>query len=240
MQPTQHFPPYPVPPPTAQNPVPGSRMNRKPWGLIITVIILILLLIASVGYGMWVTASRLEYKNKSDKITAEAVAIAVQNESTKKDNEFLEREKNPLKTYQGSEAFGSIKITYPKTWGAYVVETDRTATPIDGYFHPNYVPGAQRGVAFALRVQVVNTPYDQEMKQFEAKTKAGKLTVTPYVAKNVPGVTGARVEGEINTGQKDTMVLLPLRDKTIKIYTESQDFVGDFNNYVLSNLKFVP
>jgi len=36
------------------------------------------------------------------------------------------------------------------------------------------------------------------------------------------------------------MILLPLRDKTLKISTESQQFVGDFDNIILANLKFVP
>jgi hypothetical protein len=53
-------------------------------------------------------------------------------------------------------------------------------------------------------------------------------------------VVGSRIDGEINLGQKDSMILLPVRDKTIKISTESQEFMGDFNDIVLANLKFVP
>lgn len=239
MQPNQPYPQYPIPP---QRPGPPLRAHsaRHSWGHIITVTLLILMLIGSVSFGAWAYTSRQEYKDKSDKLTARAVAIAVQQESTRKDSEFIEKEKNPLKIYKGSEAYGSVSISYPKTWAAYVVETDRTAAPIDGYFHPNFVPAAQKDLAYALRVQVTNLPYEQEMKQFEAKVKAGKVTVAPYTAKNVPSITGARVEGEIATGQKASMVLLPLRDKTIKIYTESQQFVGDFNNFVLTNLTFVP
>lgn len=200
----------------------------------------VVLFIAAASFGIWAYGSRQDYKQNTDKKIAAAVEVAVQEESTRKDNEFVEKEKSPLKTYQGAAAYGSLGISYPKTWSAYVVETDKGNTPIDGYFHPNFVPGLQSQTAFALRVQVSNQSYDQEMKQFESKVKSGAVAVTPYISKNVPTVTGARVDGEINQGQKNSMVLLPIRDKTIKISTESQQFLSDFNDIVLANLKFVP
>ena len=241
MQSSQQFQPY------AAGPTPGSGIapfkppkTYRPWFLIIALAIASVLLLGFIGFGVWAFTSRQDYKNNSDQKSAKAVAIAVQNESSKKDNEFVEKEKNPLKTYVGPEAYGSVSISYPKTWGAYVVQTDRASVPVDGYFHPNFVPGLQSGTAYALRVQIMSQSYDQEMKQFDSKVKSGKVSVAPFVAKSVPGVTGARVEGEINTGQKDYMILLPLRDKTLKISTESQQFVGDFDNIILANLKFVP
>jgi len=55
---------------------------------------------------------------------------------------------------------------------------------------------------------------------------------------------GTRLDGAINqtqTGaQNGSLVVIKIRDKTLKIYTESTDFVGDFNNVILSNLTFVP
>ena len=241
MDPVQQYPMNVPSSPSAQGIAPFKPpKTHRPWVLLISLATMTFLLLAFIVFSIWAFTSRLDYKTNSDKNASDAVAIAVQKESTRKDSEFLEKEKNPLKTYQGPEAYGSISISYPKTWGAYVVQTDRAALPVDGYFHPNYVPGVQSGTAFALRVQITNVAYDQEMKQFDGKVKSGKLVVSPFTAKNVPGVTGARVEGEINTGQKDYMILVPLRDKTLKISTESQQFVGDFDNIILANLKFVP
>ncbi len=238
-QTNQPFQPYPTP---AGHPaqMPAKHKKAGSLGLIVALVLFILLFLGAASFGLWAYASRQDYKANSDQKSAKAVEIAIQQESTRKDNEFLEKEKNPLKTYQGPAAYGSLSINYPKTWGAYVVEADRAAMPVDGYFHPNFVPGVQSQTAFALRVQVSSQSYEQEMKQFDGKVKSGKVTVTPFVAKNVPGVTGARVDGEINQGQKNSMILLPIRDKTIKISTESQQFIGDFNNIILANLKFVP
>lgn len=241
-QTNQPFQPYPVTPNLAPNPGPVSANSKHhhSLGLIIALVVTTLLLLSAIGFGVWAFMSRQEYKDHSDKLSDKAVAIAVQQESTKKDTEFVEKEKFPLKKYLGPEAFGSVSISYPKTWGAYVEQADRASIPVNGYFHPNFVPGMQSGTAFALRIQVTNQTYESELKQFESKVKSGKVKVTPFTAKNVPNAVGARVDGEINNGQKDSMVLLPLRDKTLKISSESPDFAGDFDKIILENLKFVP
>jgi hypothetical protein len=243
MPPNQPYQPY-APPQGAMPPNPGMMPPRsaktRPWGLIVPLVVSIVLFIAALGFGVWAFAGRADYKNNSDKKAADAVAIAVQQESTRKDKEFVEKEKNPLKKYLGPAAFGTLDISYPKTWAAFVTETDKGSTPVDGYFHPNFVPGLQSGTAFALRVAVTSQSYDQEMKQFESKVKSGKVRISAFAAKNVAGVTGSRVDGEINAGQQGTMILLPLRDRTIKLSTESQQFMNDFNTIILENLKFVP
>ena len=242
MDPNQQYQQYaqpPVSPPGEMMPA-NSAKSHHSLGLIIALVLFVLLFLGAAGFGFWAFNGRQQYKNESDKITAKAVAVAKQEEATKKDNEFTEKEKYPLKTYEGPDTYGGLDIVYPKTWSAYVVQADRTATPVDGYFHPGHVPGIQSGTAFALRVQVTSQSYEQEMRQFEGKVKGGKVKVTAYSPKNVGGVAGSRVEGEINNGQKNTMVLLPLRDKTIKISTESPQFLGDFEKIILENLKFIP
>ncbi len=240
MNPDQQYQQYAQPPGMPPLMPANSAKRHHPWGLIISLILFILLFLAATGFGLWAFTGRQQYKNDSDKISAKAVEAAIQQEDSKKDNEFTEKEKNPLKSYQGPETYGSLDISYPKTWAAYIIQTDRATIPVDGYLHPNYVPGVGSGTAYALRVQVTSQSYEQEMKQFEGKVKAGKVTVSAYAPKNVSGVSGSRVDGEINTGQKDSMVVLPLRDKTIKISTESQEFVKDFDTIILANLKFVP
>lgn len=228
---------YPMPPGMPNTPLPRPhRFNR----LIIPVILLTLLLLATLVFAIWAFAGRQDYKNNVDPKINAAVTVAVQNESSRKDNEFLEREKNPLKTYRGPDTYGSIVLKYPKTWSAYVIEKDQSSTPIEGFLHPGYVPDALGKTAFALRVQVVNRPYDQELKSFDSKAKSGKVKVSPYKAKNVPNATGARVVGEVTTGEESTMVLLPLRDKTLKIWTESTKFTKDLDTIILANLTFVP
>jgi hypothetical protein len=218
----------------------SQQRGHHAWGLLITIIVISVLLIAALAFGIWAFMGRQDYKNNSDKKVTNAVAIAIQKEDSKKDSEFVDKEKYPYKSYLGPDTWGSVNISYPKTWGAYVIQQDQSGTPIDAYFHPNFVPGTQSGTNYALRVQVINQTYDAAMKQLEGKVKGGKVTVSPFVPKNVANITGSRVTGEINSGQQDVMVLLPLRDKTVKLWTEAPQFVSDFDNIILAGFKYTP
>jgi hypothetical protein len=209
-------------------------------GWIIAISVTAFLLLAAIGFGIWAYTERDTYKTKSDEIVKREVDLAVQKNTSEKEKEFTEREKNPFKKYNSPSQFGSVSVTYPKTWAAFVTEKDNAQTHVDGYFHPNFVPGIDSGTSFALRIEVVNQSYDSQMKLLEAKVKSGKVKVTPFRAAKVPQVLGARIDGEINNGQKDSMVMFPIRDKTLKVYTETEQFLKDFNDIILPNLVFVP
>jgi len=196
--------------------------------------------IVTLGFAAWAYLGRQDLKNNVDKKAETIATAAVEKAKADKDKEFAQREKEPLKTYKGSAAFGSISIKFPKTWSAFVSETNTGSLPIDGKFHPDFVPAEQSGTIFALRVQVKAASYDGELKQFDSAAKEGKVKVSPFRAANVKDVLGARIDGEIISQKRGAMILLPLRDKTLKIWVESEQFVGDFNNLILPNLFFIP
>ena len=132
---------------------------------------------------------------------------------------------------------------YPKTWSAFITEannTTGTTTPIDGYMHPSFVPGLQSGTNYALRIRIVAKAYADDLKQFDSLVKKGTVKVSAYQLPKVPSVTGSRVDGEIVKGQKASMVLLPLRDKTIEISTQTSEFLNDFDTIILPNFTFAP
>lgn len=217
----------------------AHQNHSKPVGLIVGLVLSILFAIGMGLFASWAYSQMMDYKNNSDKKSAAAVEVAVKKESDRKDSEFIDKEKQPYKTYKSPDATGAIKVTYPKTWSGYVEETGDN-TPVEAYWHPNVVPGLQSGTAYALRLTVDNKSYADYMQTFDSQVKAGKVKVAPYVPKNVANVTGSRVSGEISQGKNVTMIVLPLRDKTILLYTESPDFVSDFDNIVLANLNFTP
>ena len=208
--------------------------------LVILLVIVCLLLIGAIAFGVWAFGERSTYKNESDKIVASEVEKAKQDVSKTKEAEFAEKEKSPNQEYKGPDAFGSVQVLYPKTWSAFVTETDKSSTPVDGYFHPNYVPGIQSGTAIALRLKVVDSAYATELKKFDSLVKSNKVKVSAIVAEKVPSVTGARIDGEIVTGKQGSLVMFPLRDKTLVLSTEAQQFVEDFNKIILPNLSFSP
>ena len=208
--------------------------------LLIAFTIVLILLFGTASFAIWAFMSRQDFKNNVDQKIAAAVTVAQQQTSTQKDNQFAQSEKLPLKDYNGPSTYGSLDIKYPKTWSAYVTVSDQASTPIDGYFQPNYVPGIQSGAAFALRIQVVSDSYSQELSQFSDLVTSGAVTVSAYRAPKVPGTLGSRVDGQIEQNLQGSMVLFPLRDKTLKIWTEAPQFESDFNNNILPNLVFSP
>lgn len=208
--------------------------------LLIPLILVTLLLFAVGGFALWSFNSRQEYKNETDKIVATQVEIAKKETATEKDNEFTEKEKQPLKNYQGPSSLGSVLVKYPKTWSGYVDDTGKSSAPLDGYFHPTTVPGVQSGTAYALRVQVVDKSFSDEVRTYDSQVKAGRARASSYSNKNIPGVVGMKIEGEIASKQQGIVILMPLRDKTVKIYTESDQFYNDFNNNILPNFSFTP
>lgn len=229
----------PQQPTYAGMPVGEPKKGMNP--LLIPLIIAVVLLLGVIGFAVWAFMSRQDYKNNVTPKIAAAVKIAQKNTSDTKDKEFLEKEKNPLREYRADQSAGNLSIVFPKTWSAFITEASNGDTLIDGYMHPGFVPGMQSGTDFALRVKVISRPYDQELKQFESKAKAGKVTIEPYSPpKMSEDVVGVRITGEINAGQQDSMVLFPIRDKTIQISTESENFLNDFDEIVLANLTFTP
>lgn len=242
MQPQQPFTPQYQMPPQQGMPVAASQMKKHHTSLWLGIAlgVVSIALIGVLVFALSASSERDEYKNDAQKKINAAVGVAIKAEAEKKDKQFAETEKNPLKKYTGPSAFGSLDISYPKTWSAFVTQEDRGSTPIEAYFHPDFVPGLQSGTAFALRVRLTSQAYAQELKQFDGKARSGKVKISAYVPKNVSGVSGSRIEGEINTGQKSYMIMLPLRDKTLKIWTESPSFLNDFDSIILENLKFSP
>lgn len=207
--------------------------------LLVALIFVSLMFFGALGFGYWAYAQRTDYKDNVDEKVNTAVEVAKKETATEKDNEFIQREKQPLKEYAGPSSFGSLSVKYPKTWSAFVDETG-SSTSVDGYFHPNFVPNPKGGTTFALRLQISNATYAEEIKKFDSAVKNGDARAKPYKPVNVDNVIGTQIIGKIDTKKSGVMILLPLRDKTIKIWTEDSQFVPDFENNVLKNFTFSP
>lgn len=207
--------------------------------VIVSMVLLSLFLIGALGFGGWAFMSRQDYKKNVDAKIKVAVAKNTKEVQLKDAADFAEAAKQPLKTYVGPDAYGSVNIQYPKTWSAYVVTTG--GQPLDAYFNPDFVPSStdQKSV-FALRVQIVSSTYSQTLTQFQGLQKQGKVTVAPYALPKTPTQVGVRVDGQLTPTKQGSMVVLPVRDKTLKLWIESNQFTNDFNTIILPNASFSP
>lgn len=213
----------------------NNKLNQKGYfnPLIIP---LVLAVVATVVFGIMASSYYSKYVDQRDtnqpKIDS-AVEAAKTAQKAELEKEFFEREKIPNVTYTSPPEFGSVKVTHAKTWSRYVVR--RGDGEINFYAHPSYV--MSDGVNHALRMSVVPNDFASEMREYDALVKKGDLKARSVKAS---GVNGTRLDGFFKKDLEGSMVVFPLRDKTLRVWTESKTFRGDFDNTVLKKLTFVP
>jgi hypothetical protein len=211
--------------------------------LLVPLILSVVLLIAAIAGGIWAYGERQDYKDNVEKKVATAVTSAKAQTQAADAIKYAEEAKNPLKTHVGLPAFGSVTVVYPKTWSGYVIETGKGNTPLSNYYHPDVVPGsggAETDIAYALRIQIVEQPYDQVLNSFNSQVTGKKVTVAPYTLPKVPNTIGSRIDGQITQKKQGSMIILPLRNLTLQIWTESSTYMKDFDEIILPNISFQP
>ncbi len=152
------------------------------------------------------------------------------------DNEFIQKEKEPLKTYRGPSQYGSLSFRYPKTWSVYANEQADKLTVL---MQPDIV-SSNDDTPYSLHVEVMTTPYEQVINNLDNDIKQGKVRAAAFSLAKVPNVLGLRVDGQITQDKTGSAIYLPLRDSTILISSEAPDKVPDLNNTILPTFQFVP
>lgn len=160
---------------------------------------------------------------------------------------LLRRKKSLLTSYISPAVYGSVGLNYPKIWNAAISESTDNIVTVNAFFQPKIISipsltdsSGKNSVSFALRMQLLKTSYSSVVGNFAALSSSGKIKVTPFRAALVPSVMGVRLDGEIFPGKQSSMVILPLRDKTIQVWTESEQYLSDFNDSILPSLTFLP
>lgn len=204
--------------------------------LIIPLVMSVVLVIGLTVFGIWAYMQYVDNRDNVAEKVAEAVADAKVAQQEELEIAFAEREKLPTRTYISPGAIGSVRITYPKTWSVYADEREKGAQPLNAYFHPKYIP-ANDDTAYAARLTVENSAYDREVDEFKSKIEKGTVKAKPIKVSDIPGV---RLDGNIFREFNGTMVIFPLRDKTIKVWTQADTFQKDFDSIILANLSFEP
>lgn len=204
--------------------------------LLIPLIMSSVLLLFAVGFSAWAFVGRRDYKNNSDQKAETAATVAAERAKTEKDNEFVQKEKEPLKSYTGPSQYGSISMKYPKTWSAYAQEDQNMLTLL---MQPDVV-SSNKETPYSLKVEVIEQPYAQVITAKDNDVKQGKIKASAFSLAKVPGVLGLRVDGQLSQQKSGTAIYLPLRDSTIVISSESPDKVADLNNIILPNFEFSP
>lgn len=218
--------------------MPSFQLPKQKHSFVLPIILGLLLV--SLVFAVWAFFAMSDYKNNSDKKSAQAVTKALAEQKSTLDAEYAEKEKSPYETYQASSEFGSLKLTYPKVWEMYVdAKVSGGSSTLEGYAHPNYVPSVNSDTSYALRYQVVNQDYVSVLKTFDSSNKTSKTSVSAFIPEKVPTAKGSKVVGEIASKKTGVMYVLQLRDKTIKIWTESNIYAKDLET-IINSLTYTP
>lgn len=213
----------------------GGSINILLMAFIGVCIVLVVSLVFDFSY----YSKANKYKNDANTLIAQAVAIAEAKQATQLDNQFKVESENPFISYTGPSQYGSVYVSYPKDWSAYV--DTNGSNPLDAYFNPGVVPSVGvSGSVFALRLQINSNTYSQQLQQYTAQQQSSNLSITPYQLRKVPQVTGVLIQGQIEPNKTGDLVMFPDRTNTLELWTESTNYNSIFLNQILPNVTFQP
>jgi len=215
------------------------RKLNQSGSLLLPLVIFIVLFLGAAGFGGWAFMSRQDYKNNSDDKAAVAAKKAADAEAVKKEAEFAEELKKPVKSFTGPETYGSLSFNFPKSWNEYIGAPSNSLA-VNNYFSPDYIPDIGSKALFALRVQISDSSYTSLVKTYEGAAKSGSAKVDVFIPAKVPSVKGTIITGAIKDKTQGVKVILPLRDKSIIFWTEGTDYTNDFMNTVLPSITYSP
>lgn len=217
---------------------PGSGIpvdNRR--NVIETVILVIVSLIAVTFIGLFIW-KYLEWDNVKTDVDGQidaAIAVAVSENTTTLENEFVEREKYPYKSFMGPADYGSVSFEYPKTWNLYVAKDASNGGNYEAYFNPGEVLPVSATTINALRFTIQDKAFDNVAKTYESSVKSGKLAM---VTRNIGGVVANVYEGDITNNIRGIVTIFKVRDKTVVIQTDSELFKDEYYK-LLDTVSFV-
>lgn len=204
--------------------------------LLIPLVVSIILLIGVAGFGIWSYTNYVDAKKVEQAEIDESVKAAEAKLTEDLEVEFAEREKQPTRTYTSPQSSGSVKLVYPKTWSVYSIENEQKGQ-VETFMNPQYVRDINDDSPVALKMTIDNTDYAKEAEAFGPQATEGTVKIKTIT---VAGTTGLRIDGNVNKEFDGAMVMFPLRDKTLKIWTENNAYINDFNDIVIKNLTFSP
>lgn len=234
---------------TAPSMVAGRPMIQQPQnlppvykdnsGLIKTVVIIIISLVAVtfIGLFIWIFLQYSEISTDVDGQIAVAVAKAKDEQAAQLEAEFAEREKLPYKTFSGPVDYGQLTFDYPKTWSVYVAADAATGGDYQAFFNPTQVNTVAKDTINALRLTIRDDSFDDVASEYQKfmDRKDSNLTMQ---AVTIGDISANRYTGTIpNTDLNGIIVIFKIRDKTAVFQTDTSLFEQDFNT-LLQTISF--
>ncbi|MBR2994091.1 hypothetical protein IKF43_01700 [Candidatus Saccharibacteria bacterium] len=209
----------------------------------IAIIIVSLIAVAFIGLFIWMFVQYKDIQTDVEGQISVAAAEARDEQATKMEAEFLEREKYPYKTFSGPADYGQLTFEYPKTWSVYVAAAATNGGDFNAYFNPIQVDAVGKETINALRVTIRNKSFDDVVAEYQKamdRKDSGLTVESVTIGKTEDGsaITANRYTGKIpNTELNGIIVIFKIRDKTAILQTDSVLFQEDFDK-LLTTVEF--
>lgn len=219
--------------------VPVEKKDHSSLIFIIIIVFLSILMVTFFGLFIWKLMDYNEISTDVEGQISVAVAAAMDEQSMKDEQEFLEREKNPNRAFSGPADYGQLSFSYPKTWSVYIDSDASKGGDFKAYFNPIQVNTVSSNTVNALRVSILTKDFESTAAYYEkyVNRKDSDLKMEAFTLESA-GVTANKYTGTIpDTELKGIVVIFKIRDKTAVIQTDSTFFEADYNA-VLSSIQF--
>lgn len=180
--------------------------------------------------------SFVEQKADVDGRVKLAVAEAKKEQADEDFKKFQEELKNPRVEFVGPDDYGRVSFMYPRTWSVYIDKDGSDRGDYRAYFHTSAVPSISgKDSRYALRLEIINRNFDDVLRQYDSLLKKGDLvSSTP----EFNGNPSTRIDGAFSKDIRGSVVLMRVRDKTIRLSTDAETFKPDFDT-ILGTVKFI-
>ena len=223
----------------------GAQVIEKPLkkdigGLIKTIAIVILSLVSLtfIGLFIWMFIRYDEVQMDINGQIDVAVAEAKDEQAAKDEEEFLQREKYPFRTFKGPADYGELTFEYPKTWSAYIAADASNGGDFEAYLNPIEVNVVSKNTINALRVFILNKSFEAVAEDYQKAMERRDSNLTMQSVTTAKGITGNRYTGTIpGTELSGFIFIFKIRDKTAILQTDSVLFEGDYNT-LLDSVQF--
>lgn len=203
--------------------------------MIVAIAAIVMVLIAG-SLAIWAYMAYSQEKNNTDSKVAVEVAKAKGVQAELDHKKFSEESKNPRIEFVGPVEYGRVSFMYPKTWSVYVDQDGSDRKDYKVYLHPSIVPAIKNKESrYAMRLEILNVDFDKVLEQYKNPLKKGELKSSSV---EFNGNSSTRLDGAFSKTLRGTVVLMKVRDKTIRFSTDADTFKPDFET-ILSTVKFV-
>ena len=205
-------------------------------GWMIAAICGISLFLVASALGVWIWMQYTEKKTDVDGQISLAVAGAVKKQSEEDEAKFQEAYKNPKIEFASPSEYGRVSFMYPKTWSVFIERDGSDRGDYKAYLHPVSVPPISKNDSrYALRLEIINRNFDDVLRQYDPQLKKGELkSSTP----EYNGRVTTRLDGAFSKELRGAVVLMRVRDKTIRLSTDAHTFKPDFEA-LLQTVKYI-